>query len=69
MNPQNEQDPEHNRTNLFTVRLWCEEQGDNGAEWRGQITNLHNREVRYFRDPETLYRALLKMASCNAEKK
>ena len=26
-----------------------------------KITNLHNREVRYFRDPETLYEVLVRM--------
>lgn len=45
---------------LFTIRLWCEERGDNHSEWRGKI-NLHNHEVRYFRDPETLYGRIVKM--------
>lgn len=52
-------------TTLFTIRLWPEENGDEQPEWRGQITNLHNQEVRYFRDSETLYGVLTKMLERN----
>ncbi|MBV7331047.1 hypothetical protein KFU94_22975 [Chloroflexi bacterium TSY] len=48
-------------TTLFTIRLWCETYNDNRFEWRGKITNLHNQEVRYFRDAETLYGVIVKM--------
>ena len=44
---------------LFIVRLWREELTQGQVEWRGQVTSLMNGEVRYFRDPATLYNVLL----------
>jgi hypothetical protein len=44
---------------LFIVRLWREELTQDQVEWRGQVTSLMSGEVRYFRDPATLYNVLL----------
>jgi hypothetical protein len=49
------------RSELFTVRLWREEIGDNQAEWRGRVQHVHNGEAFYFRDWPMLIAALRKM--------
>jgi hypothetical protein len=54
-------------THLFTLRLWCEELGQGQIEWRGRIKHLGSGEVRYFRDPRTLYAALLRMLASMEE--
>ena len=48
---------------LFLLRLWREELAQGEVEWRGQMTSLANSEVRYFRNPATLYDVLLTMLS------
>ena len=35
---------------LFTVRVWQEDLGDGGVEWRGKIQDVVSGESRYFRD-------------------
>jgi len=49
------------RSELFTVRLWREELGDNQAEWRGKVQHVQGGEAFYFRDWSMLIAALLKM--------
>ena len=49
----------HETSQLFLLRLWREELAPGQGEWRGQMTSLANSEVRYFRNPETLYKILL----------
>ena len=44
---------------LFLLRLWREKLAAGRVEWRGQVTSLTSSEVRYFRDPATLYHVLL----------
>ena len=48
---------------LFLLRLWREDLAQGQVEWRGQMTSLANGEVRYFRNPETLYNVLVTMLS------
>jgi hypothetical protein len=35
---------------LFTVRIWPEEQGAGGVEWRGKVQHLPGGSTAYFRD-------------------
>lgn len=46
---------------LFVLRMWSEDLGCNQCEWRGELTNLHSRETRYFRDTHTLQTKLWRM--------
>lgn len=55
--------PTTNAPRLFLLRLWAEELTQGHVEWRGQMTSLANGEVRYFRNPATLYNVLLTMLS------
>ena len=55
--------PTNETPQLFFLRLWREELAQGHVEWRGQMTSLANGEVRYFRNPATLYRVLLTMLS------
>jgi hypothetical protein len=38
----------------FTLRIWREELGNGQSERRGQIRQVGNGEVRYFRDWQTM---------------
>jgi hypothetical protein len=49
------------RSELFTVRLWREELGDNQAEWRGKVQHVQKGEAYYFRDWSMLVAAIRKM--------
>lgn len=49
------------RSELFTVRLWQEELGDNQFEWRGKVQHVQKGEAFYFREWSMLIAALLKM--------
>ena len=51
------------RSELFTVRLWQEQLGDNQVEWRGKVQHVHGGEAFYFREWSKLIAALLKMLS------
>lgn len=42
------------QTQLFTVRIWPEEVGKDGPEWRGRVQHIPTGASRYFRDWETL---------------
>ena len=53
--------PELPPTHLFTLRLWMAEIDSEAFEWRGRIQRLDSGEIRYFRDVDTLYSALLAM--------
>jgi hypothetical protein len=41
---------EHQRSHLFTLRLWPEALGDGETEWRGKAQHVLSGEARYFRD-------------------
>ena len=49
------------RTHLFTVRVWLEDLGENGCEWRGRVQHAASGEVRYFREWTTLADHLMAM--------
>jgi hypothetical protein len=49
------------RSCLFTVRLWPEELGDGGSEWRGRVQHVLSGEAHYFRDWPALVEALREM--------
>ena len=49
------------RSELFTVRLWREDLGDNQIEWRGKVQHVQRGEAFYFRGWSMLIAALLKM--------
>jgi len=49
------------RSELFTVRLWREDLGDNQVEWRGKVQHVQGGEAFYFREWPMLIAALLKM--------
>ncbi len=37
-------------SHLFVVRIWCEWVGENNKEWRGQVEQVLNGKVGYFRN-------------------
>lgn len=43
---------------LFTVRLWWEDLGDGQTEWRGVVRLVTSGEEHFFRDWETLGKAV-----------
>ncbi|MFL5591267.1 MAG: hypothetical protein ACJ8DI_26935 [Ktedonobacteraceae bacterium] len=45
---------------LFTVRLWQEEQGNDQVTWRGKVQHVTSGEARYFHDWSTLIAFLLR---------
>jgi hypothetical protein len=51
------------RSELFTVRLWQENLGDNQVEWRGKVQHVQGGEAFYFCEWSMLITALLKMLS------
>lgn len=51
----------HQRSHLFTVRIWEEEMGSARLELRGRVQLLTSGETRYFREWEQLVPLLLKM--------
>ena len=44
---------------LFTLHLWQEPLDADQVEWRGRIKHVRSGEIRYFRDSESLYEALM----------
>jgi len=40
--------PQH-QSQLFTVRLWAEDMGDDRTEWRGHVQHVISGEAHYFR--------------------
>ena len=51
----------HQRSHLFTLRLWAEPLGEGRSEWRGRVQHVASGETRYFRDWSTLVTLLLEM--------
>ena len=45
-------------SNLFLLRVWMEEAGDDRPEWRGKLQHVISGEVRSFHDCATLEAAL-----------
>lgn len=46
--------PQAPTTTMLTIRLWVEALDERRCEWRGQVTNVATREIRYFRRWEEL---------------
>ena len=44
----------HSHSELFTVRLWHEDQGEGRVAWRGKVQHVLSGEMRYFRDWQVL---------------
>ena len=44
----------HQRTHLFTLRMWAEVLDDGQSEWRGKVQHVLSGQARYFRDWDTL---------------
>lgn len=51
--------PPHSQ--LFTLRLWPEEDGDGRSVWRGKIHCVTTNDTRYFRDWSAVVPLLLHM--------
>jgi predicted small metal-binding protein len=49
------------KRHLFVLHLWLEAMERKQLEWRGRISYVASGEVRFFRDPATLYQTLLQM--------
>lgn len=47
-------------SDLFTIRLWLEDQGNNQSTWRGKVQHTISREACYFDDWPTLITFLRK---------
>ena len=45
---------------LFTVRLWQEERGNDRVEWLGKVQHVSSGEAHYFHEWTTLITFLLK---------
>lgn len=48
-------------SHLFTIRLWLEELGEAGCEWRGKAQHVKSGQVRYFAQLGTLAGLLAEM--------
>ena len=46
----NQETEQHQRSHLFTVRIWSEILGDGQTEWRGQVKVVTSGETLYFRE-------------------
>ncbi len=53
------------RAQLFTVRLWVEDLGDDRKEWRGKVQHVLSGEAQYFRDWLALQAARSKPADAS----
>ena len=51
----------HFSSQLFTVRVWQEELGNDQTEWRGKVQHIASGDVRYFREWSMLVTILLEM--------
>lgn len=48
-------------SHLFTIRLWLEELGEAGCEWRGKAQHVSSGQVRFFTRLESLTKLLDEM--------
>lgn len=51
------------QSQLFLLRLWVEEAGQDGDEWRGKVQHVVSGEAHLFRDWPMLIDLLLTMLS------
>ena len=52
---------------LFTVRVWCEDLGNGCFEWRGKVQHVTSGEVRYFRDWPALIASMQEMLGYDSD--
>jgi hypothetical protein len=61
-----EQEQQHPRPYLFTLRLWQEELGQGEVEWRGRIQNVAGGDTTFFRDWPNLVSTLQRLVATTA---
>ena len=55
--------PYSSSDDFFTVRIWAEDQGDEGVIWRGTIKHISTGEVFYFQGWQDLVEKIQLMLS------
>jgi hypothetical protein len=53
--------PHDERSDLFLVRVWVADAGENPSSWRGKVQQVVSGEVQYFHGSEELVEAILGM--------
>lgn len=61
-----EQEQQHPRPHLFTLRLWQEDLGNGEAEWRGRVQNVASGDTVFFRDWSSLVSTLQRLVTTTA---
>ncbi|MDX1414999.1 MAG: hypothetical protein R3293_12460 [Candidatus Promineifilaceae bacterium] len=51
----------YHHSQLFTIRVWQPDDGDDRTEWRGKLRHVPSGEVRYFRGWAALIPLMLDM--------
>ncbi|MFP4345175.1 MAG: hypothetical protein ACLFU8_10815 [Anaerolineales bacterium] len=54
-------DSKHPPSHLFSLRLWQEDLGAGGTEWRGRLLHVLSGDTHHFREWNTLIELLLTM--------
>ena len=54
-------EPRHDPSHLFTLRLWQEALGEGRTEWRGQLCHVISGQTYYFRSWHTLFTQMTKL--------
>ena len=54
-------EPRHDPSHLFTLRLWQEALGEGRTEWRGQLCHVLSGQTTYFRSWHTLVTQMMKL--------
>ena len=54
-------EPGHDPSHLFTLRLWQEALGEGRTEWRGQLCHVLSGQTYYFRSWHTLVTQMTKL--------
>jgi hypothetical protein len=53
----------HTHSQLFTVRLWAEDLGEEQIEWRGQVQHVITGRFQHFREWQSLIEFFLEVLS------
>ena len=62
-----EEKPRHQRTHLFTIRVWAEKPEQGTHEWRGKVQNVGSGKGFYFRGWQALVEHLQTFVSDDDE--
>jgi hypothetical protein len=54
MDDKNDGDQPSSSSQLFMLRMWLEDLGNDQTDWRGKVQHVNSGEVRYFREWVTL---------------